>query len=142
MPKSDQCPYEVAGFSFAGVPGVIIGHNDKIAWGFTNTGPDVMDLFIEKVNPNNPNQYMQSGQWVNFQTRTETINVSGDKPVTITIRSTDHGPVISDTYGPLKNTNIDNAPDFVPFKERAGILFTRSICDRAGMDCAQTIYTI
>ena len=54
MPKSDQCPYEVAGFSFAGVPGVIIGHNDKIAWGFTNTGPDVMDLFIEKVNPDKP----------------------------------------------------------------------------------------
>ena len=121
MPKSDQCPYEVAGFSFAGVPGVIIGHNDKIAWGFTNTGPDVMDLFIEKVNPNNPNQYQMNGQWVNFQTRTETINVSGDKPVTITVRSTGHGPVISDTYGPLENKNTDNAPDFVPFKERAGV---------------------
>jgi penicillin G amidase len=121
MPKSDQCPYEVAGFSFAGVPGVIIGHNDKIAWGFTNTGPDVMDLFIEKVNPNNPNQYMQNGQWVNFQTHTETINVVGGSPVTITVRSTDHGPIISDTYGPLANTNTDNAPDFVPFKERAGV---------------------
>ncbi len=121
MPKSDECPYEVAGFSFAGVPGVIIGHNDKIAWGFTNTGPDVMDLFIEKVNPANLNQYMQNGQWVDFQTRTETINVSGGKPVIITVRSTDHGPVISDTYGPLANTNIDNAPDFVPFKDRAGI---------------------
>ncbi len=121
MPKSDQCPYEVAGFSFAGVPGVIIGHNDKIAWGFTNTGPDVMDLFIEKVNPNNPNQYMQNERWVNFQTHTETINVVGGSPVTITVRSTDHGPIISDTYGPLANTNIDNAPDFVPFKERAGV---------------------
>ena len=121
MPKSDQCPYEVAGFSFAGVPGVIIGHNDKIAWGFTNTGPDVMDLFIEKVNSANSNQYMRNGQWVNFQTRTETINVVGDKPLTITVRSTDHGPIISDTYGPLENTNTDNAPDFVPFKDRAGI---------------------
>ena len=121
MPKSDQCPYEVAGFSFAGVPGVIIGHNDKIAWGFTNTGPDVMDLFIEKVNPANPNQYQMNGGWVNFQTHTETINVVGGSPVTITVRSTDHGPVISDTYGPLANTNIDNAPDFVPFKDRAGI---------------------
>jgi penicillin amidase len=121
MPKSDACPYEMGGFSFAGVPGIIIGHNDKIAWGFTNTGPDVMDLFIEKVNPANPNQYMQNGQWVNFQTRTETINVSGDKPVTITVRSTDHGPVISDTYGPLKDKNTDKAPDFVPFKDRSGL---------------------
>ena len=121
MPKSDRCPYEVGGFSFAGVPGVIIGHNDKIAWGFTNTGPDVMDLFIEKVNPANLNQYQMNGGWVNFQTRTETINVVGGSPVTITVRSTDHGPVISDTYGPLANTNIENAPDFVPFKDRAGI---------------------
>ncbi|HQV63928.1 MAG TPA: penicillin acylase family protein, partial [Anaerolineales bacterium] len=50
LPKNDDCAFEVAGFSFAGVPGVIIGHNAKIAWGFTNTGPDVMDLYIEKVN--------------------------------------------------------------------------------------------
>ena len=55
--RATACPYDVAGFSFAGVPGVIIGHNADIAWGFTNTGPDVMDLFIEKVNPDNPNQY-------------------------------------------------------------------------------------
>ncbi len=121
MPKSNQCPYEVAGFSFAGVPGVIIGHNDKIAWGFTNNGADVMDLFIEKVNPSNPNQYMQNGQWVDFQTRTETLNVVGGSPVTITVRSTGHGPVISDTYGPLEDTNTDNAPDFVPFKNKSGI---------------------
>ncbi len=121
MPKSDQCPYEVAGFSFAGVPGVIIGHNDNIAWGFTNTGPDVMDLFIEKVNPDNPNQYEYNGQWLNFDTRTETINVSGGSPVTITVRSTKHGPVISDTYGPLEDVNKNNAPDFIPFKDKSGV---------------------
>ncbi len=121
MPKSAQCPYEVGGFSFAGVPGVIVGHNDKIAWAYTDNYGDVMDLFIEKVNPDNPNQYMENGQWVNFQTRKETINVSGGSPVTITVRSTDHGPVISDTYGPLKDTNTDNAPDFVPFKDNNGL---------------------
>jgi len=120
-PVGEACPYQVAGFSFAGVPGIIIGHNDRIAWGFTNTGPDVMDLFIEKVNPANPKQFEQNGQWVNFQTRTETINVSGDKPVTITVRSTDHGPIISDTYEPLEDTNTGHAPDFTPFKERTGI---------------------
>ncbi len=53
----------VRGFSFAGVPGVIIGHNDKIAWGVTNVGPDVQDLFIEKINPSNPNQYEFMGEW-------------------------------------------------------------------------------
>jgi penicillin amidase len=121
LPKSDQCPFEIGGFSFAGVPGVIIGHNDDIAWGFTNTGPDVMDLFIEKVNPDNPNQYEADGKWVDFQIRSETINVVGDKPVTITVRSTRHGPIISDTYGPLKDTNTDNVPDFVPFKDQSGV---------------------
>lgn len=121
MPKNDGCPYEVGGFSFAGVPGVIIGHNDDIAWGFTNTGPDVMDLFIEKVNPDNPNQYEADGKWVDFQTRTDSINIVGDKPVTVTVRSTRHGPVISDTFGPLKDTDTDNTPDFVPFKDASGV---------------------
>lgn len=120
-PKSNECPYEVAGFSFAGVPGVIIGHNADIAWGFTNTGPDVMDLFIEKVNPEDPNQYQADGKWVDFQTRTETINVVGGKPVTITIRSTRHGPVISDSYGDITDKNPEHSRDFVPFKDRAGV---------------------
>jgi penicillin amidase len=51
--KSADCPFEVADFLRA-YWGIIIGHNDKIAWGFTNTGPDVMDLYIEKVNPEKP----------------------------------------------------------------------------------------
>ena len=46
---SAECPMDVAGFTFSGVPGVIIGHNADIAWGFTNLGPDVSDLFLERV---------------------------------------------------------------------------------------------
>jgi penicillin amidase len=121
MPKSDACPFEVAGFSFAGVPGVIIGHTDKIAWGFTNTGPDVMDLYIEKVNPENPNQYEVNGKWVDFVTRTESIPVVGGVAVDITVRSTRHGPVISDAFGPLKDQGDPKDPEFVPFKDRTGI---------------------
>jgi len=120
-PVTEECPYNVAGFTFAGVPGVIIGHNDKIAWGFTNVGPDVMDLYIERVNPDNPNQYEVNGKWVDFETRKEIINVAGGDPVEITVRLTRHGPVISETYGPLKNENTNDDPEFVPFKERAGI---------------------
>ncbi len=121
MPKSDACPYEMSGFSFAGVPGVVIGHNDKIAWGFTNVGPDVMDLFIEKVNPDNPNQYEVDGKWVDFTTRKETINVVGGSPVDITVRSTRHGPVISDTFGALEDVNKSGDPSFVPFKDRSAL---------------------
>jgi penicillin G amidase len=120
-PLSDACPFNVGGFSFAGVPGIVIGHNDRIAWGFTNVGPDVMDLYIERVNPENPDQYEVNGQWVDFETRTETINVVGGDPVEITVRSTRHGPVISEDYGPLMNEPGEDAEDFVPFKDRAGI---------------------
>jgi penicillin amidase len=95
--KSESCPYEVTGFSFAGVPGVVIGHNDRIAWGFTNLGPDVQDLYIEKINPENPNQYEVNGQWVNMDLVEETIQVAGEEPVKITVRYTRHGPIISDT---------------------------------------------
>ncbi len=99
QPKTDACPYQVAGFSFAGVPGVVIGHNDRIAWGFTNNGPDVMDLYIERINPDNPDQYEVDGEWVDFEVRSETIQVGGGEPVEVLVRSTRHGPVISEVYG-------------------------------------------
>ncbi|MCA1900304.1 MAG: penicillin acylase family protein [Chloroflexi bacterium] len=120
-PKSEACPFEVTGFSFAGVPGVVAGHNDRIAWAFTNLGPDVQDLFIEKVNPENPNQYEADGKWADFEIIEETINVVGGEPVTISIRVSRHGPVISETYGPLKDETDPKDPEDVPFKEEAGI---------------------
>jgi penicillin amidase len=104
-PVSPSCPFEVAGFSFAGVPGVVIGHNQNIAWGLTNTGPDVMDLYIEKINPQNPNQYEVNGKWVDMSVRTETIAVGGGDPVSLTVRSTRHGPIISDAYADLAKFN-------------------------------------
>lgn len=121
QPKNEECPYDLAGFSLAGAPGVILGHNDRIAWGFTFAQEDVMDLFIEKVNPENPNQYEVDGKWVDFETSTETIKVAGGDPVEITVRATRHGPVISDSYGPLENEGDPDDEEFVAFKDRAGI---------------------
>jgi penicillin amidase len=109
-PKGEACPVEVSGVSFAGAPGVIIGHNDRIAWGFTNLGPDVMDLYIEKINPENPNQYEVNGEWVDMHLVRETIEVAGGEPVEFTVRYTRHGPVVSDTYGDLEG-----------FDENAGV---------------------
>jgi penicillin amidase len=100
---TDACPLDVVGFSFAGVPGVIIGHNADIAWAFTNTGPDVQDLYIEKVNPANPDQYELDGDWVDMSVETETIEVAGGDPVDVVIRTTVHGPIISDVYEPLED---------------------------------------
>ncbi|HET9590418.1 MAG TPA: penicillin acylase family protein, partial [Anaerolineales bacterium] len=120
-PLTEACPYNVAGFTFAGTPGVIIGHNDRIAWGYTNANPDVMDLYIERVNPEDPNQYEVNGEWVDFETRKETIQVVGGDPVEVMVRLTRHGPVISESYGPLKDENTNDDPEFVPFRERAGV---------------------
>ena len=121
MPKTEACSLDIAGFSFAGVPGVIIGHNDRIAWGFTNVGPDVMDLFIEKVNPDNSNQYEVNGKWVDFETRKETIQVVGKDPVEITVRLTRHGPVISDAFYTLKEQGDPKDKEFIPFSQRSGV---------------------
>jgi len=119
-PKTEACSFAVSGFSFASVPGVVIGHNDRIAWGLTNTGPDVMDLYVLKVNPDNPNQYEFNGAWVNFDLRTETLRVAGAEPVEVKVRVSRFGPVISDTYGPLQD-NVEAEDDATPFQAQAGI---------------------
>ena len=103
LPQGPDCNLNVTGFSFAGTPGVIVGHNDHIAWGVTNLGPDVMDLYIEKINPDNPNQYEVSGQWVDMEKVNVSIQVAGGSPVDLTVRYTRHGPIISDMYGSLKD---------------------------------------
>jgi len=105
MPVSDDCRLNVAGFSFAGVPGVVIGHNDRIAWGFTNVGPDVMDLYIEKLNPQNTSQYEVNGKWVNMKLVREEIKISDGTSEPFTIRYTRHGPVISDFSRSAKKIN-------------------------------------
>ena len=97
------CPYDVVGVSFPGVPAIVLGHNARIAWGATNVGPDVQDLFRETVDPNDPTHYLYAGQSIPFDTRTETINVAGGDPVTITVRSTRHGPVLNDVDTRLKD---------------------------------------
>ena len=121
MPKSAACPFQMTGFTFPGVPGVIAGHNDRIAWAFTNLGPDVQDLFIEKINPDNPNQYEVDGKWVDFEIRNETIKVAGGDPVELTVRISRHGPIISETYGDLKDNVDPKGPEAVPFKGKSGV---------------------
>jgi penicillin amidase len=93
---NDACPYDVVGVSFPGAPGVILGHNARIAWGVTNTGPDTQDFFIEKPNPQNANEFEYKGAFEPAQLREEVIQVAGGDPVTITVRVTRHGPIVND----------------------------------------------
>ena len=87
--------WNAEGFTLPGVPGIVIGHNDKIAWGFTNDGADVQDLFAEKFNPANPLEYRVNGQWVAAHNRKEIINVKGKAPETLDVMVTRHGPIMS-----------------------------------------------
>ena len=86
----------VSGVIFAGIPGIILGHNDSIAWGVTNVNPDVQDLYIETVNPNNPYQFEYDGEWYDAEVRDEPIKVKGQDPVDFEVITTKHGPVISE----------------------------------------------
>ncbi len=95
--KSEGCIYDFRGFSLPGVPGILIGHNDRIAWGLTNAAFDAEDVFIERINPENPNQYEVNGEWVDMDIRREEIIVRGrQEPVVVFIRSTRNGVVASD----------------------------------------------
>ncbi|MFE3903430.1 penicillin acylase family protein [Streptomyces sp. NPDC059153] len=93
------CQYDTAGYTFAGMPGVIIGHNQDIAWGFTNLGADVTDLFLEKVSADG---YLYDGKVKPFTVRKETIKVAGGKSREITIRETNNGPLVSDRSSELE----------------------------------------
>jgi penicillin amidase len=90
---SAACPFDVTGFSFAGMPGIVIGHNQSIAWGFTNLGPDVSDFYLEQVRGDN---YRRGSSYLPLKQRNETIKVRGGQDVTATVRETVHGPVLSD----------------------------------------------
>ena len=86
--------WNVKGLTLPGAPMVIIGHNDRIAWGFTNNGADVQDLYIETFNPAAASQYRVNGAWVNAQVLDETIKVKGQADEHFPIAVTRHGPVV------------------------------------------------
>lgn len=86
--------FDVAGVTLPGMPYVIVGHNRRIAWGFTNIGPAVEDLYVETFNP--AGQYQTPTGWKNPEKRSEVIHVKGQPDVTVEVVTTRHGPVITD----------------------------------------------
>ncbi|MGY6020309.1 penicillin acylase family protein [Streptomyces spinosirectus] len=111
---SSKCRYDVTGYTFAGMPGVVIGHNQDIAWGMTNSGVDVTDLYLEKLSGDG---YLYDGATKSFKSREETIKVAGGKSKTIVVRQTADGmPLLSDRDDELvnvgKKATVDTAaPD-------------------------------
>lgn len=94
-----ECGTDVAGFTFSGVPGVVIGHNANIAWGFTNLDPDVIDMYLEQVEGD---KVKVGDAWEPLTTRQEVLKVAGGDDVTITVRTSKHGPLLSDASESLK----------------------------------------
>jgi len=86
--------WNVKGLTLPGAPMVIIGHNDRIAWGFTNNGADVQDLYVETFNPASPNDYRVKGSWVKAQVIDEVIHVKGQSDRHLPITVTRHGPIV------------------------------------------------
>lgn len=87
---------DAVGATLPGLPFVVLGRTDRVAWGFTNTGPDVQDLYLEQLNPADPSQYRTPEGWAPFTVRNETIRVKGAADVAFRVRGTRHGPVLSD----------------------------------------------
>ena len=93
---SAACPYDVAGVSFPGAPGIVLGHDARAAWGATNIYADVQDLVVETVDPADPTAYLTPTGPVPFTIRHEEIGVKGAAPVGLDVRETVHGPIITD----------------------------------------------
>ena len=109
----------VAGVTFPGIPGIVIGHNERIAWGVTNLGPDVQDLYIEKFDKDNPTKYQTPTGWREAEVRHEQINVRKNpidpksiEAQTFDVVVTRHGPIIlekENTRYALRWTMLDPA---------------------------------
>lgn len=98
---TEQGAFKVAGATMPGLPAVALGQNERIAWGFTNTNPDVQDLYLEQIKTDDPGRYRTPSGWAAFQSFNETIKVKGQVPISIVVRATRHGPVISDADSAL-----------------------------------------
>jgi penicillin G amidase len=85
--------FDVAGVTLPGLPYVIVGHNQRIAWGFTNIGPTVEDVYVETFNPSD--QYLTPEGWKAAEHRSEVIHVKGEADVKVDVELTRHGPIIT-----------------------------------------------
>ncbi len=113
QPVTDECPYNVVGFQFPNVPLITAGHNDHLAWGYTDHTDDVIDYFLIEINPDNELQYRWNNDWRDMTVRDEMIRFGdSDDSVTVQIRETHMGPIINDNQldddGNLTGFNNDD----------------------------------
>jgi penicillin G amidase len=100
---------EVTGATTPGAPVVVLGHNNRIAWGFTTTKADVEDVFVEQVDPTDPGRYETPQGTAAFLVRDEPIKIKGRPPEMLTVRETRHGPVISNIVSDMPPAPANSA---------------------------------
>ncbi len=108
---------DVVGVTFPGAPGITIGHNGRVAWGVTNFGPDVQDLYVEEFDESG-RRYRSGDAWLDAEVRQETIAVAGDAPRVVDVLTTRHGPVVRDigaTKYALRWTALDATSELPAF---------------------------
>jgi penicillin amidase len=88
----------VIGATIPGMPIILAGRSERLAWGLTAAYLDDIDLYVEELNPENPEEYRTPDGWAEFETRREIIEIDGEAPVTITLRETENGPVIPGSH--------------------------------------------
>src|SRR5262249_6628834 len=88
--------FHVAGVAYAGMPALMIGRTPQIAWGITNNICSLRDLYMEKTDPQHPDQFLFDGKWETVKKREEVIKVRGGEPVVKTIRSSRNGPIVDE----------------------------------------------
>jgi penicillin amidase len=108
----DACPFDVSGFGFAGLPGIVSGHNPDVAWGVTSLTADVTDLFLERVFDNGT--YLRDGQRAELERRIEVIEVNGGEDVELEIFRTIHGPVLSGVLNEVSRARRAPVPEGAP----------------------------
>ncbi|MBN1880767.1 MAG: penicillin acylase family protein [Deltaproteobacteria bacterium] len=120
----------VSGSVISGLPAIVAGANEHVAWGVTNVSADDADFYLERINPDDPNQYEYLGRWEDMVVKTETISVKDSEDVTFDIRMTRHGPIIDDMnkYDEPEGYSISlrwvavdfpNSPQFFYYANRA-----------------------
>lgn len=115
--------FNVHGVSLLGVPLVVLGFNENIAWGFTNVGADVVDFYVEELDPTDPTRYRHANEWKEFEVREEVIRVRGAADIPLQINITVHGPMITEAGERVAVNWTGHLPTF---EVRAGLRLNRA----------------
>ncbi|MBU3577857.1 penicillin acylase family protein [Polynucleobacter sp. UK-Kesae-W10] len=128
----------VIGGTLPGIPAVVLGRTDKYAWSFTNTNPDVQDVYIEQLDPKNPGMYRGPDGMLPFKVRQEIIDIKDAPPLQFIVKETRHGPVMSDSYARAKRA-IDTSRFALALRWTALDLENQSVAGLLEMNRAKDI---